>query len=64
VAAGFGISIVPHSIEQIRAHDIVYIPIKGEAPRAPISLAIRKDTHSAVVRNFVALARPRARAPD
>jgi DNA-binding transcriptional LysR family regulator len=64
VAAGFGISIVPHSIEQIRADGIVYVPIKGEAPRAPISLAVRKDNRSAVIRNFVALARPRARAPD
>jgi DNA-binding transcriptional LysR family regulator len=64
VAAGFGVSIVPHSIEQIRADGIVYVPIKGEAPRAPISLAVRKDNRSAVIRNFVALARPRARAPD
>jgi hypothetical protein len=59
VAAGFGVSIVPHSIEQIRADGIVYVPIKGEAPRAPISLAVRKDNRSAVIRNFVALARPR-----
>ena len=64
VAAGFGISIVPHSFEQIRADGIVYVPIKGEAPRASIGLAVRKDNRSAAIRNFVALARPRARAPD
>ena len=64
VAAGFGISIVPHSFQHIRADGIVYVPIKGEAPRAPISLAVRKDNRSAVIRNFVALARPLARAPD
>jgi DNA-binding transcriptional LysR family regulator len=64
VAAGFGISIVTRSIEQIRADGIVYVPIKGEAPRAPISLAVRKDNRSAAIRNFVALARPRARASD
>jgi DNA-binding transcriptional LysR family regulator len=64
VAAGFGISIVTRSIEQIRADGIVYVPIKGEAPRAPISLAVRKDNRSAVIRNFVALARQRARAPE
>jgi DNA-binding transcriptional LysR family regulator len=64
VAAGFGISIVPRSIEQLHADGIVYVPIKGEAPRAPISLAVRKDNRSAVIRNFVALARPRARASD
>lgn len=60
VAAGFGVSIVPQSIEQIRAERIVYIPIKGEAPRAPISLAYRKDRASTTVRNFVALARRRS----
>ena len=64
VAAGFGISIVPRSFEHIRADGIVYVPIKGEAPRAAIGLAVRKDNHSAGIRNFVALARPRARAPD
>jgi DNA-binding transcriptional LysR family regulator len=64
VAAGFGISIVTRSTERIRADGIVYVPIKGEAPRAPISLAVRKDNRSAVIRNFVALARPRARASD
>jgi DNA-binding transcriptional LysR family regulator len=64
VAAGFGISIVPRSTERIRADGIVYVPIKGEAPRAPISLAVRKDNRSAAIRNFVALARPRARASD
>jgi DNA-binding transcriptional LysR family regulator len=64
VAAGFGISIVPRSFEHIRTEGIVYIPIKGEAPRAAIGLAVRKDNHSALIRNFVALARPRARAPD
>jgi DNA-binding transcriptional LysR family regulator len=61
---GFGISIVPHSIEQVRADSIVYVPIKGEAPRAPIGLAVRRDNRSAVIRNFVALASPRARARD
>jgi len=49
VAAGFGISIVPHSIEQIRADGIVYVPIKGEAPLAPISPAVRKDNRFAVI---------------
>ncbi len=62
VAAGFGISIVPQSLEQIRAEGIVYTPIEGEAPRAPISLAVRKDHRAATVLNFVALARQLARA--
>ena len=64
VAAGFGISVVPRAVEQIRVDGIVYVPIKGESPRTAISLAVRKDTRSAVIRNFVALARSLARAPD
>ena len=57
VAAGFGASLVPQSIQQIHAEGVAYIRIEGEAPRAPISLAYRSDDHSAAVRNFVALAR-------
>jgi|SRR5579859_1061731 len=57
VAAGFGVSLVPQSIAQIRADGIVYIEIEGEAPMAPISLAYRKDNRSATVRNFITLAR-------
>lgn len=57
VAAGFGVSIVPQSLEQIRAEGIVYLPIEGEAPHARISLAVLKDNRSATVRNFVAVAR-------
>jgi DNA-binding transcriptional LysR family regulator len=62
VAAGFGVSVVPKSIEQIRADGIVYLPIEGEAPRAPISLAVRKDNRSATARNFLILARQQAEA--
>jgi DNA-binding transcriptional LysR family regulator len=64
VAAGFGVSVVPQSIEQIQAKGIVYVPIKGEAPRAPIGLAYRRDNPSRTVRNFVALARRRNRGPS
>ena len=65
VAAGFGVSIVPRSLDQIRAEGAVYLGIEGEAPRAPISLAYRQDDRSTVVRNFVGLARRAARsAPE
>jgi DNA-binding transcriptional LysR family regulator len=61
VAAGFGVSIVPQSIAQIHAVGVVYVGIEGDAPRAPICLAYRKDNHSATVRNFVSLTRRRIR---
>ncbi len=62
VAAGFGVSVVPQSIEQIRAERVVYVRIEESAPQAPISLAVREDNRSETVRNFVALARRQARA--
>jgi len=60
VAAGFGASVVPQSIAQIHADGVAYIKIEGEAPRAPISIAYRRDDRSTTVRNFVALARRQA----
>jgi DNA-binding transcriptional LysR family regulator len=62
VAAGFGVSIVPQSMTQIHPEGVAYIRIEGEAPRAPISLAYRRDDRSTVVRNFVASARRHSRA--
>ncbi len=62
VAAGFGVSIVPQSLEQLRAEGVAYLRIEGEAPRALVSLAYRRGDHSTVVRNFVALARRVARS--
>jgi DNA-binding transcriptional LysR family regulator len=57
VAAGFGASLVPACIEQIRAEGVAYLRLEGETPRAPISFAFRRDDRSMVVRNFVRLAR-------
>jgi DNA-binding transcriptional LysR family regulator len=61
VAAGFGVSIVPQSIAQIHLAGVAYIRIEGDAPRAPISLAYRRDDRSTTVRNFVASARRHSR---
>jgi DNA-binding transcriptional LysR family regulator len=62
VAAGFGVSVVPQSLQRIHAEGAVYLNIEGEAPRAPISLAYRRDDRSTIVRNFVGLARHAARS--
>ena len=55
VTAGFGISIVPQSLQQIHAAGIAYLRIRGDGLRARTSLAYRRNDHSAAVRNFVAL---------
>jgi DNA-binding transcriptional LysR family regulator len=62
VAAGFGVSVVPQSLQRIHAEGAGCLNIEGEAPRAPISLAYRRDDRSTIVRNFVGLARHAARS--
>jgi len=57
VAAGLGVSIVPHCISRIQADGVFYLPIKGDAQRPVISLAYRRDDRSPTVQNFLAVAR-------
>jgi DNA-binding transcriptional LysR family regulator len=61
VEAGFGVSIVPRSVNRIGGPGVAYRAIAGDIPRAPIGLACRRDERSAAVRQFVALARQLAR---
>jgi DNA-binding transcriptional LysR family regulator len=61
VAAGLGVSIVPKSTSRIQAEGVFYLPIEGDAPRATIYLAYRRDDRSAAVQNFVAVAHRAAR---
>jgi DNA-binding transcriptional LysR family regulator len=57
IAAGLGVSIVPISIaNQVCVAGVKYLKIVGDAPIAPIALAIRPDEQSVTVRNFVTLA--------
>jgi len=53
VAAGFGVSLVPRAVSQIDTPGVRYLPIAGQAPRAPIGLAYRVDAGSAALRRFV-----------
>jgi DNA-binding transcriptional LysR family regulator len=62
VAAGLGVSVVPQSTGRIQTDDVVCLSIDGDAPRALISLAHRRDDRSAAVQNFVAVARRATRA--
>jgi len=46
-------------------HDITRLRyFVGVAEERHFTIPVRKDNRSAVILNFVALARPRARAPD
>ncbi len=57
VAAGFGISIVPAAIRQIKVESVIYVPLGEGTPRANLSLAWRPDERSPVVLNLVTSAR-------
>jgi DNA-binding transcriptional LysR family regulator len=57
VAAALGVSIVPRCISRIQADGVFYLSIEGDAPRAAISLAYRRDDRSVAVQNFVVVAR-------
>jgi DNA-binding transcriptional LysR family regulator len=57
VAAGFGVSVVPHSTARILPDEVCYRPIAGDAPQAEICLAYRRHDASRAVQNFVAVAR-------
>jgi len=57
VSAELGVSIVPASIAaQIRVKGIIYLPVLGGISRFRISLAIRLNEKSDIVRNFRGLA--------
>jgi DNA-binding transcriptional LysR family regulator len=56
VAAGFGVSIVPHSIRQVAATGVTYHAIDGPGPRAQIVIAYRSTEFSKVVRDFLGVA--------
>ncbi len=57
VAAGFGVSIVPHSIRQVAATGATYHAIEGPGPKAKIVIAYRSTEFSKVVRDFLEVAR-------
>jgi DNA-binding transcriptional LysR family regulator len=62
VAAGIGISIVPASLQHLHVRGVVYRRLTGTPHRKmPLNLASRRGDTSAVVRQFVNLARRRAK---
>jgi len=53
VAAGFGVSIVPRSFGEIHFAGVSYIDIDGDAPRATLAAACRRDERSAAIKNMM-----------
>jgi DNA-binding transcriptional LysR family regulator len=57
VASGMGISLVPQSIRNLRSEGIVYRELEGTTTMTEIALAWRRDVRSAIVQNFLTVAR-------
>jgi DNA-binding transcriptional LysR family regulator len=58
VAAGLGIAIVPASMQRMAMDNVVYRELKGAAGlKAWLQIAVRRNDSSAVVRNFLNLAK-------
>jgi DNA-binding transcriptional LysR family regulator len=57
VAGGFGVSLVPRSLERVHLPGVVWLPLAGEGLSAPIRIAYRGERGNAAVRNFLAVAR-------
>jgi DNA-binding transcriptional LysR family regulator len=60
VAAGMGVSLVPLSARNIRSQGVVYRELEGTATLTEMAVAWRHDTRSALVQNFLAVARETA----
>lgn len=61
VSAGVGIALVPQSMRRMGLDGVVYRDLKGEVPKAVLSIAARRNDPSSVVRNFLSMVRRRAR---
>jgi DNA-binding transcriptional LysR family regulator len=58
VAAGLGVTLVPHSMRRLRVHGVVYRALDGDAGLvAPLNLAYRRGEASAATQRFIALVR-------
>lgn len=60
VAAGMGVSLVPLSAQNIRSQGVVYRELEGTATLTEMAVAWRHDTQSALVQNFLSVARETA----
>ena len=55
VAAGFGVAIVPQSMRQLGAAEVVYQPFLGDGPRAPLAFARGAEAPSPIALNLQAV---------
>lgn len=56
VAAGFGVSLVPAAVAQIRVEGVAYVDIEGDAPDIQLAMASRTNALDAQSTNFLKIA--------
>lgn len=62
IAAGFGVAVVGASLQHIKMDGVAFRRLKGSAQlKAPLSIASRRGNSSAVVRQFLKLAKQTAK---
>src|SRR5436305_10540032 len=57
VAAGMGVSLVPLSARNIRSQWVVYRELEGKATQTEMAVAWLRNSRSALVQNFLAVAK-------
>lgn len=62
VAAEFGVAIIPASMRQLGVAGVTFRSLRDKAPSLALTVAVRRDERSDLVRNFVAQAKAVARA--
>jgi DNA-binding transcriptional LysR family regulator len=60
VAAGMGVSLVPLSARDIRSQGVVYRELEGTTTLTEMAVAWPRDARSAIVQNFLMVARETA----
>ncbi|MGI4790418.1 MAG: LysR substrate-binding domain-containing protein [Janthinobacterium lividum] len=57
VAAGFGIALLPASVQHLHRDGVVYRPLQEPAPRTELAVVSRQDDPSPVLQNFLGIVR-------
>jgi len=64
IAANLGVSLIPSSMQHIRANGVEYRPIRGETPHVSLTLVWRRLERSQAIQNFVSMVRAYKREPQ
>lgn len=62
VAAEFGVAVLPTSMGQLGVVGVTFRPLRDKAPALALTVAVRRDERSNLVRNFVTETRAAAKA--